>query len=72
MKKFIFGIILCVIGLTFSLVCFIRTLYTPYAVYNDNGGLIASFLGNGTLIPFIIFLVVLITGIIICAYEAYK
>ena len=72
MKKFIFGIILCVIGLAFSLSCFIYTIVHPYMTYNDNEGLLASFLGNHTLIPFIISMLVLIVGVIICIYEAYK
>ncbi len=71
MKKFICGIILCVIGLMFSLACFIRTIYKPFN-YNGTEGLLASFLGNNTLIPFIISMIVLIIGVSICIYEAYK
>lgn len=71
LKKFICGIILCVIGLMFSFVCFIRTLYNPF-YYNGREGLLASFLGNNTLLPFIIFMLVLIAGVSICIYEAYK
>ncbi|CVI72775.1 hypothetical protein NDGK_02708 [Clostridiales bacterium CHKCI001] len=72
MKKFICGIILCVIGFMFSFVCFIRTIYNPFMVYNDSEGLLASFLGNNTLLPFIISMLVLIAGVSICIYEAYK
>lgn len=55
----------------FSLACFIRTIYKPFN-YNGTEGLLASFLGNNTLIPFIISMIVLITGVSICIYEAYK
>lgn len=71
LKKFICGIILCVIGFMFSFVCFIRTLYNPF-YYNGREGLLASFLGNNTLLPFIISMLVLIAGVSICIYEAYK
>ena len=71
LKKFICGIILCIIGFMFAFVCFIRTLYKPF-YYNGREGLLASFLGNNTLLPFIISMLVLIAGVSICIYEAYK
>lgn len=71
MKKFVLGIILCVIGMAFSLVCFIHALLNP-VIYNGASGLIESFIGNGTSTAFLISLSILLIGVIICIYEAYK
>lgn len=70
-KKFLFGIVLVVIGLIFSHTCFYYTINHPYIV-NGVDGLMVSFIANNLLIPFIIFSIICLCGIIICWYEAYR
>lgn len=71
MKKFVFGIMLTVIGLIYSAFCFIYAVMNPWN-YNGIFGLLGAFLGTETLIPFLISMTVLIVGLIICGYEAYR
>lgn len=71
MKKFVFGIMLTVIGLIYSTFCFIYAVMNPWD-YNGISGLLGAFLGTETLIPFLISMTVLIIGLIICGYEAYR
>lgn len=70
MKKTIFGGLLVIIGLVFSVFCFVYAVINPWN-YNGITGLLGSFLGTQTLIPFVISLIVLLTGLFICGYEAY-
>ena len=70
MKKFLFGILLSVIGSVFTLCCCIYAAINPWD-YNGITGLTGSLLGMNLMVPFIIFLVVMIIGILICLYEAY-
>lgn len=71
MKKFIFGILLTVIGLLFSGFGFIYAIMNP-GTYNDIAGLRGSLLCADLLVPFIISLIVLIVGVAICGFEAYR
>ncbi|MBU5626312.1 hypothetical protein KQI82_05170 [Oscillibacter sp. MSJ-2] len=71
MKKFVFGVMLAVIGLMFAAICFVHALCNPWN-YNGIDGLLGSFLGTDTLIPFVISLLVLIAGVVICGREAYR
>lgn len=71
MKKFIFGIIITTIGFLTSGFCFVYAVLNP-CVYNGNTGLYYGFQCTYTLKPFIVSLVILILGLLICAYEAYS
>ncbi|MFA9378186.1 MAG: hypothetical protein ACERKZ_15800 [Lachnotalea sp.] len=71
MKKFLFGTFITVIGLIFSAFCFIYTAINP-CDYDGITGLRGAFLGTGLLFPFIISLTILIVGLSICWYEAYR
>lgn len=71
MKKFIFGIILSVIGLIYSFACFVYAVLNPCTV-NGQGGLLVSFSENDVLIPFLIATLILSIGVLICGYEAYR
>lgn len=70
MKKLHFGIILFLLGgvgyLIFSLY-----LSSHQYIYNGMTGTYAALLGNELLIPYIIFCVIGLTGLIICVYETY-
>mgnify|MGYP003187717198 CR=1 FL=1 len=59
MKKFIFGIMLSVIGLIYSFACFVYAVLNPCTV-NGQGGLLVSFSENDVLIPFLIATLILI------------
>jgi hypothetical protein len=70
MKKFICGIILFVVGILGFLVL---SLFLATHRYDYNGitGIYAALLGNDLMVPYIIFCVVGICGIVILIYEAY-
>ena len=70
-KKMVCGILLTIIGLVLSSFCFINALLNPWN-YNGIDGLLGSFLGTNTLIPFIISFVVMILGLVICFWRAFK
>ena len=65
MKKFIFGIMLSVIGLIYSFACFVYAVLNPCTV-NGQGGLLVSFSENDVLIPFLIATLILSIGVLIC------
>ena len=71
LKKFIFGIILSVIGFIYSFTCFVYAVINPCTV-NDRSGFMISLRANNVLIPFFISTFILIIGILICGYEAYR
>lgn len=71
MKKIVFSIMLTIIGLIFSAFCFMYASLNPWD-YNGVTGLMGSFLGTNMLMPFIISLIVMISGLVISWYEAYK
>ena len=70
MKKFLFGMMITVLGLIFAALCFLWAAVQPWN-YTGIDGLLGSFLGTGTLLPFGISLVLLFTGVMICWFEAY-
>ena len=71
MKKFALGIILSTIGFIYSFACFVYTILNP-CIVNGQGGLIVSFRENDVLLPFLISILILIIGVLICGYEAYR
>ena len=70
-RKMIAGIILTLVGLVFSVFSYGYTVMNPY-VYNGTSGLMAGFLGNDTLIPFVLSTAVMAAGLLICLWEAYR
>lgn len=71
MKKFIFGGLITLIGLTFTTFTFVYASLNPWN-YNGITGLLGTFLGTGMLITFIISIIIMLTGLSICGYEAYR
>ena len=71
MKKTIFGALITIIGLVFATFSFVYAAINPWD-YNGISGLMGSFLGTNMLIPFIISVVVLLIGLVIVWFEAYR
>ena len=71
MKKFALGIILSTIGFIYSFACFVYTILNP-CIVNGQSGLIVSFRENDVLLPFLISILILVIGVLICGYEAYR
>ena len=69
-KKMIVGVLLTLIGLVFSAFCFFDAVLNP-CNYNGIEGLLGAFLGQHTLIPFIISLAVMAAGLGICFWRAF-
>lgn len=70
-KKMTCGILLTLIGLVFSAFCFMNAVLNPW-MYNGLDGLLGALLGTHTLIPFVIALIVMIFGLTICFWIAFK
>ena len=71
MKRFLFGLLLSLIGLSYSLFCFIWSVKEPW-YYQGIDGLIGSLLGNELIVPFTVFSLLMLLGISICCVEAYR
>ena len=71
MKRIIFGTLITIIGLVFTAFTFIYAALNPWS-YNGIDGLMGSFLGTQMLVPFIISLIVLVIGLAIVGFEAYR
>lgn len=70
-KKMVCGIMLTVIGFVVFVICFINLLLHPYD-YNGITGLYGSLLGTDTLVPFVTSLVVMVLGLFICFWNAFR
>lgn len=70
-KKMTCGVLLTLIGFVFSAFCFFHAVLNPWT-YNGINGLLGAFLGNETLVPFIISIIIMIAGLTICFVRAYK
>ena len=70
-KKMVCGILLTVIGFCTFFFCFVYAILHPWN-YNGTDGLLGSLLGTHTLGPFIISFIVMIVGIAICFWRAFK
>ena len=70
-KKIVCGILLTIIGLVLSAFCFINAVLNPWN-YNGIDGLLGSLLGTKTLIPFIISLIVMVLGLALCFWRAFR
>ena len=71
MKRFLFGLLLSVIGLCYSLFCFIRAVQEPWH-YRGIDGILGSLMGNELLAPSLVFTLVMLLGLAICCAEAYR
>lgn len=71
MKKFIFGLIIFLLGAAASMFNYIDAVLNP-CVYNGIGGLQGAFLGRGTLGITIVFIIIMLIGLGICGFEAYR
>ena len=67
--KLLCGLLLTLVGLVFSSFCFIYAVMNP-CNYNGINGLLGSFLGTQTLVPFIISTAAMCAGLILCFYVA--
>lgn len=70
MKRFIFGVMLVVIGFIFSAFCFIYAVMNPFQI-DGVTGLRCAFRGTYTETPFVISMITMLIGLFICFYEAY-
>lgn len=68
--KLLCGLLLTLVGLVFSSFCFIYAAMNP-CNYNGIDGLLGSFLGTRTLVPFIISTAAMCAGLILCFYVAF-
>ena len=69
-RKMVCGILLVIIGLVFTSVSIIYVALSENITYSDNGrqifGVFGSLLATHMLVPLIISLVILISGLLIC------
>lgn len=71
MKKMFFGSLLIFIGLAFSITIFLIAQSKPWDYYGITG-LLGSLLGERLIVPFIVSILIILTGLIICYVEAFK
>ena len=71
MKRFLFGLLLSLVGLSSSLFCFIWAVPEPWH-YRGIDGIIGSLLGNELFAPFLVFSLLMLLGMSICCAEAYR
>ena len=71
MKRIVFGMMLSLIGLVYSSICFAWAIENPWR-YHGIDGLLGSFLGTETLVPFILSTLLLMIGVAICCCEAFR
>lgn len=71
MKRLIFGILIVMIGLVYSVFFLVYAANNPWD-YHGITGLKGSLLGTETYVPFIISLLAIVTGLVISWYESYK
>ncbi|ABX42596.1 hypothetical protein [Lachnoclostridium phytofermentans] len=71
MKKFILGCMICIIGFISAFFCFTYAVMNP-CIYNGIGGLKGDLLGADLLEPFGASLFIMVIGLGICGWEAYR
>ncbi|OPX44082.1 hypothetical protein CLHUN_18780 [Ruminiclostridium hungatei] len=71
MKRFIFGLIIFLFGAVIFVFNYIDAVLNP-CNFNGIGGLKGAFLGRGTLDITVISVVVLLVGLGICGFEAFR
>lgn len=70
MKRFIFGILIAVIGFIVSAFCFMYAVMNP-CDYNGISGVRGAFLSQDTGTAFVISTIIMIIGLCLCFYEAF-
>lgn len=70
MKKMFFGSLLILMGLAFCIPIFL-TAQSKLWDYNGITGLLGSLLGERLIVPFIVSILIIFTGLIICYVEAF-
>ena len=70
MKKIVFGTLITFVGIVLSVCCFIHASNHPWT-HNGIDVLLGSFLGTETLVPFIMGIVLILAGLVICFIESY-
>ena len=71
MKRFLFGLLLSLIGHSYSLFCFIWAVKEPW-IHRGFDGIIGSMLGHEVLAHFLLFTLLMLFGLTICLVEAYR
>jgi len=71
MKRFIFGLIIFLLGAVVSVFNYIDAVLNP-CTYNGIDGLEGAFLSRGTLDITIFSMIVLLVGLCICGFEAFR
>ncbi len=71
MKRFLFGLIVFILGAVVSVFNYIDAVLNP-GTYNGIGGLQGAFLCRGTLGITVVFIIVMLAGLGICGLEAYR
>ncbi len=71
MKKFVLGISIFWYGAVGSLITYVYTLLNQ-GTSNGQGGWLINFSINDTGIPFLFFMVLMVTGIVICVKDFAK
>ena len=69
-EKMLFGTLVTIIGLVFSGFSFIYAALNPWN-YNGIDGLLGSFLGTHMLLPFVLGMIILVIGLVLCYKAAY-
>ena len=70
-KKMVCGIMLTIVGLVFSALCFIYAAMNPWD-YDGITGLLGSFLGTRMLTPFIFSTIIMLAGLALCFWIAFQ
>ena len=71
MKRLMFGIMLTVVGLSFSLVCFYGALSNPWYM-SISSGVIGIFEELHITFPFLLSLTLMLVGLVITLFETYR
>lgn len=71
MKRFIFGLIVFILGAVVSVFNYIDAVLNP-CIYNGIGGLQGAFLYRGTLGMTTVSIIVMLGGLSIYGFEAYR
>lgn len=71
MKRLLFGIMLSMVGLSYSLICFYGAVSNPWYGCGENG-LLSAMLEAGTILPFFISISLLLLGLLLTLLEAYR
>ena len=69
-NKMIFGALLTLIGLTFSVLSFVYAAMNPWSI-DGIDGIVASYMGTNMWLLLLVALVITIFGLAICFKEAY-